>query len=141
MEENSTVTIIIAVIVFTSVAIFSLLMGTFVYMKDVITDVRNTDISIKTNYFDNYHNQVLTGMDLVNTLKQLEEEEEYSVELYYEGRNNILSQVTTSGGKTEAELLNELMKNENGYSYSQKYKVTVAKDETENYFKIIFTKI
>lgn len=128
MDENATTAIVIATAIFVSVVVLSLILASFNEMYEIYSLVGQTNLDISAGYIENYHGKELDGMDLLNTLKKVEEEDEVVVVVDYPGKSALVSSAVASG-KREAEMMRELLKNGGSqYNYSNKYDVRVIDD-------------
>lgn len=135
MDDITTRTIVIAVNIFITITIVSLVIIMFFQMKEIYGVVAKTDTSIY-NKFDDvysmYHGKVETGIGLLNALKKYEDSTDGQVIIKYTGSDNIRKNL----GPDEREVvrLKELMQKNKTfagikYRYEDKYDVTVTYEE------------
>ena len=136
MDDITTRTIVIAVNIFVTIAIVSLVIVMFFQMREIYGVVASTDTSIY-NKFDDvysmYHGKVETGIGLLNTIKRYEDKTDIDVLIVYPNSEEI-RKIVSDNNLREAEYLKNLMqKNEtfNGlkYRYEDGYNVTVIANE------------
>lgn len=135
MDDITTRAIVIAVNVFVTIAIVSLIIVMFFQMKEIYGVVVTTDTSIY-NKFDDvysmYHGKVETGIGLLNTLKKYEDNNDTQVIITYPNSANIRDEIKNK--IREASYLKDLMQNNKEYKgikyrYEDKYNVTVSDEE------------
>lgn len=130
MDDITTRTIIIAVNIFVTIAIVSLVIIMFFQMKEIYGVVATTDTSIY-NKFDDvysmYHGKVETGIGLLNTIKKYEDQTDKQVIIKYDGYQEIRDNLEND--EREVVRLKELMSEGKEYSFEDKYKVTVSDEE------------
>ena len=147
MDDITTRAIIIGVNIFVTITIVSLVIIMFSQMGDIYGVVANTDTSIASRFDDiysMYNGRTETGVGLLNTIKQFEEDNEYLVVIKYPKSNEIRTYLedynkskNEENKKREAEYLKELIQNEKKaielygrkYRYEDKYNVTVSESE------------
>ena len=104
MDDITTRTIVIAVNIFVTIAIVSLVIIMFFQMREIYGVVATTDTSIY-NKFDDvysmYHGKVETGIGLLNTLKKYEDNNDTQV---------IIREYVQANEKREVTYLKDLMK-------------------------------
>ncbi len=130
MDDITTRTIIIAVNIFITIAIVSLVIIMFFQMKEIYGVVATTDTSIY-NKFDDvysmYHGKVETGIGLLNTIKKYEDQTDNQVIIKYDGYQEIRDNLEND--EREVVKLKELMNEGKEYSFEDKYNVTVSDGE------------
>lgn len=154
MEEITTKTIIMAVNIFITIIIVSLIIIMFSQMGDIYGVVANTDTSITTRFDDvysMYHGRVETGVGLLNTLKYFEEHNEYDVVIKYTAFRDIRGYVEEYNSMRdeehwmrESEYLKKLIESESTdyervFKYEDKYNVTVYEEDEKTVIR--FSKI
>lgn len=146
MDDITTRTIVIAVNIFVTIAIVSLVIVMFFQMREIYGIVATTDTSIY-NKFDDvysmYDGKVETGIGLLNTLKKYEDNKDVEVIITYPNSSNIREEIANENSNLseneqirEVTYLKDLMKNNktyNGltYRYEDKYNVTVSNGENQ----------
>lgn len=149
MDDITTRVIVIAVNIFVTLIIVTLLILTFTDMKEIYGLTASVDTSIYNtfdNIFSTYSGKVETGMGLINTLKKFEDDIDKNIRINYTDRDKVLSKL---GEKREADFLRNIMENnENGekndfkdlkFYYQDKYNVSVLLENdgiTINFDKI-----
>lgn len=132
MDDITTRAIVIAVNVFITITIVSLVVIMFFQMREVYGLVATTETSIY-NKFDDvysmYHGKVETGIGLLNTLKKYEDNNDPQIKITYDGYEQIRGKLNEN--EREAVVLKEKMNKRDGYSFEDKYNVTVSEDEDE----------
>ena len=138
MDDITTRTIVIAVNIFVTITIVSLVAIMFFQMREIYGVVATTDTSIY-NKFDDvysmYHGKVETGIGLLNALKKYEDNNDRQITIKYNGSDKIRENLGQD--EREAQVLKELMKkNETKYGttfrYEDKYDVIVIDGENES---------
>ncbi len=130
MDDITTRTIVIAVNIFITITIVSLVIIMFFQMQEIYGIVATTDTSIY-NKFDDiysmYHGKAETGVGLLNTLKRYEEQPDDQVIITYDNYQEIRSKL----GENEREVvkIKELMTEGKDYNFEDKYSVTVSDGE------------
>lgn len=136
MDDITTRTIIIAVNVFVTVAIVSLVIVMFFQMQDIYGVVASTDTSIY-NKFDDvysmYNGKVENGIGLLNTLKKYEDYKKQDIIIKYPKREEVLDDIKILNIR-EVEFLKDLMKNQKSYEglnfkYEDRYNVVVTEND------------
>lgn len=162
MDDITTRAIIIAVNIFVTIIIITLLTTMFFQMQDIYGVVIQTDTSIY-NKFDDvysmYNGKVETGIGLLNTLKKYEEYPDSQVIIKYPDESIIREYIegfnlyeTEDRQIREVVYLKELMKAEEVHSqdekrgthkfrYENKYNVTVFENEQEQTITIEYKSI
>lgn len=128
MDDITTRTIVIAVNIFVTIIIISLLVTMFFQMKNIYGAVASTDTSIYNKFnevYSMYNGKVETGMGLLNTLKKYEEETETDIIITYDGYENIRD-MCEKNGKREVDELKKLMEKGTNYKFEDKYNVAVS---------------
>jgi len=132
MDDITTRTIIIAVNIFITIAIVSLVTITFFQMKEIYGVVATTDTSIY-NKFDDiysmYHGKEETGIGLLNALKKYEDSKEQKVIITYNGYQEVRNELKEN--EREVVKLKELMKQGKDYNFEDRYNVTVSEIDNE----------
>lgn len=123
MDDISTRTIIIAVNVFVTIAIVSILIMMFADMREAYGAVANIDTSIY-NKFDDiysmYNGKKVTGIGLLNTIKKYEDQED--VKIIYPESERIQQTVANSKiGTLEEDHIREVEYVKNFMEKSQTY--------------------
>ena len=112
MDDITTRTIVIAVNIFVTIAIVSLVIIMFFQMREIYGVVATTDTSIY-NKFDDvysmYHGKVETGIGLLNTLKKYEDNTDTQVIIVYPD-SDIIREYVQANEKREVTYLKDLMK-------------------------------
>lgn len=143
MDDITTRTIIIAVNVFVTIAIVSIVIIMFFQMEEIYGVVASTDTSIY-NTFDNaysmYHGRTMTGLGLLNTVKKYEDNTEEKIFIKYPNSNNV-KQNAINSNKRESVYLKQLMETSEGFKYETKYNVTVEINEVLGQTTIEFIEI
>ena len=138
MDDITTRTVIIAVNIFVTITIVTLIILSFFKMQDIYGLVRQTDTSIY-NTFDNiyskYEGKIVSGIGLLNALKSQEDSSEEIV-INYTGSNLVTEQLSKINAnkkdddkQRESSLLKELMEDGKEYNYEDKYKGNVYEDD------------
>jgi len=163
VDDITTRTIVIAVNIFVTIAIVTLLITMFLQMQEIYGTVVETDTSIY-NKFDDvysmYNGKVETGIGLLNTLKKYEEQPDEKVIIKYPDSDIIreyidyenLYETEEKNIIREVVYLKELMKKEKVHSYNEKrgthefrlenkYNVTVFENEQEQTITINYQSI
>ena len=131
MDDITTRTIVIAVNIFVTIIIISLLVTMFFQMKNIYGAVAKTDTSIYNKFnevYSMYHGKVETGMGLLNTLKKYEENTEIKITITYDGYEEIREKCKNEA-KREVDELRKLMEKGTNYKFEDKYNVTVTNSE------------
>lgn len=147
MENITTRTVVIAVNIFVTITIVTLVIVMFFEMQQIYGIVGSTDNSIY-NKFDDvysmYNGRIETGIGLLNTLKKYEDNNDSQVIITYPNSDNIRTEIenrnknsSQSNQLREVEYLKDLMqtnKQYNGltYRYEDKYDVIVSEDQDNN---------
>lgn len=144
MNDITTKTIVIAVNIFITITITTLIIVMFFEIQEIYGIVADTDISISSRFDDvysMYDGKVESGIGLLNTIKKFEENEDQFIIVKYpkseELRNEIKSYnetVSKEQQKREATELKKLMEQEKTYKgevfkYENKYNVSVTTNE------------
>ena len=138
MDDITTRTVIIAVNIFVTITIVTLIILSFFKLQDIYGLVRKTDTSIY-NTFDNvyskYNGKVVSGIGLLNALKSQEDSNE-AIVISYTGSNIIteeLSKINANKNddvkQRESAYLKQLMEEGKEYNYEDKYKGTVHEND------------
>lgn len=132
MDDISTRTIIIGVNIFVTVTIVSLIVIMFSQMGDIYGVVARTDNAISSTFDDvysMYNGRVETGVGLLNTIKTLEEDNEYGAIIKYPGSDAVsrytsesISEAQYLKGIMEGSIKNNRLKK---YKYEDRYTVIV----------------
>lgn len=128
MDDITTRTIVIAVNIFVTIIIISLLVTMFFQMKNIYGAVASTDTSIYNKFneiYSMYNGKTETGMGLLNTLKKYEEEIETKIIITYDGYEEIREKCENEE-KREVDELRTLMEKGKNYNFEDKYNVTVS---------------
>ena len=147
MEDISTKTIVIAVNIFVTIGIVSIVVIMFFQMQDIYGVVYSTDNAISGQFDDlytMYNGRVVTGIGLLNAIKKYEDVTEGSIVIEYPG-SSYIKQAAKDSDTREVTYLKNLMKDGTShrgyiYKYEYKYNVTVINLDDGN-TKIKFTKI
>lgn len=139
MDEITTRAIIIAVNIFVTIAIVTVLILTFGRMKEIYKVVASTDNSIYSkfnNVYDMYNGKVETGIGLLNAIKKYKDDDDIVVK--YPNKEAILQT-----DLDELTILKEKMKSndETEYRYENRYNVIVYNDDENGNTVIDFTLI
>lgn len=142
MEDAATKAITIAVSLFVTLVIVSLVVASFGEIKQVFVLTKNTDISIHSqfeNIYQIYDGKELNGMGLLNTVKKFEDDTDIVSSVEYPGKNNVLA---AKKDKRESEKLKEYLdsnKKEKGiiYRYENQYRVEVKEDNGKTIIKFV----
>lgn len=127
MDDITTRTIVIAVNIFITLAIVSVVIMMFFQMQDIYGIVAKIDTSIYTtfdNVYSMYNGRTMSGLGLLNTIKKYEDKTYQDITISYPGSNDIKEHVTSNHIR-EATYLKSLMETNSGYTYEKKYNVTV----------------
>ena len=140
MDDITSRTIVIAVNIFVTLLIITLLVITFSKMRDIYGGVATTNNAIYDtfdNIYSMYEGKEETGLGLLNTIKKYEDDTESHVIVQYINSSEIKNEY-----ERESEILKNIMEaNENGenkkyngtaYRYQDRYNVTVSTDEKNN---------
>lgn len=146
MDDITTRTFIIAVNIFVTIAIVSIIVVMFFQIQNIYKVVASTDTSIYNRFDDiysKYNGKTVTGIGLLNTLKSFEEssEKEY-VTIDYTDSANIRKNLTKD--TREVDLLKGQMEdnkdNPKGiFKYENRYNVTVT-EQKDGKILIMFNK-
>lgn len=145
MDDITTRTFIIAVNIFVTLTIVSIIIVMFFQMQDIYKVVSSTDTSIYNKFDDiysKYNGKTVTGIGLLNALKSYESNTEYKVTIDY--TDSKLIRNTLKESQREVEVLKaEMEKTKNNkksyFRYEDKYNVTVTEENGD--FLIMFNKI
>lgn len=145
MDDITTRTFIIAVNIFVTLTIVSIIIVMFFQMQDIYKVVSSTDTSIYNKFDDiysKYNGKTVTGIGLLNALKSYESITEYKVTIDY--TDSKLIRDTLKESQREVEVLKtEMEKTKNNkksyFRYEDKYNVTVTEENGD--FLIMFNKI
>ncbi len=145
MDDITTRTFIIAVNIFVTLTIVSIIIVMFFQMQDIYKVVSSTDTSIYNKFDDiysKYNGKTVTGIGLLNALKSYESNTEYKVTIDY--TDSKLIRDTLKESQREVEVLKaEMEKTKNNkksyFRYEDKYNVTVTEENGD--FLIMFNKI
>ena len=145
MDDISTRTVFIAVGIFVSITIVTLVIMMFSQMKEIYGVVITTDNSIHSRFDDiysMYHGRVESGIGLLNAIKKFEEDNPDEVVIMYPNAMKIKQHIENHNATnleqyqiTESEFLKNLIVKSNtdfgSFKYEDKYDVTVEQDENE----------
>lgn len=139
MENITTRAVVIAVNIFVTISIVTIVIVMFFQMQDIYGIVATTDTSIY-NAFDNvysmYNGRTMTGLGLLNTIKKYEDKTQENILIKYPGSAEIKKHIEDTNGR-EAVYLKSLMEIGKEYKYETKYNVTVVTSE-QGQITIIF---
>lgn len=150
MEDVAIKSVIIGTGIFVTLIILSLVFVSFNQMNEIYSLVQGTENSIHSQfdsyidkYTDAYNNKQMTGLDMLNTLRMVEDEEEIKITITYTGKNNVKARATDNNMR-ESKYLKYLMDGSrtlNGvkYTYQRKYRTTVVDNGSS--IEIKFTEI
>ncbi len=127
MEDITTRVIVIAVNIFVTIAIVSLVIIMFFQMQDIYGVVAKTNTSIYerfNNVYSMYNGRTMTGLGLLNTIKKYESKTDQNITVSYPGSGEVKDYALKNNIR-ESVHLKSLMENEDGYKYENKYNVTV----------------
>ena len=134
MDDITTRAIVIAVNIFITITIVSLVVIMFFQMREIYGVVATTDTSIYNKFNDvysMYHGKVETGIGLLNTLKKYEESNDGQVIIVYPDSEQIRAYVEGER-KREAVYLKELMEKNKKHEPGGSHKFTL-----ENKYNVI----
>lgn len=132
MEDVGIKSVIIGTSIFVTLIIVSLIFVSFNHMKEIYSLVNETDTSINSTfntYYDQYNGREVTGLELLNILKKIEDDE-IDVTVSYYGKVEV-EQKSQELGIRELECLKELMDGKitipgaTLHSYTRKHRVIV----------------
>lgn len=135
MEDLGVKSVIIGTSIFVTLIIVSLIFVSFNHMKEIYSLVNETDTSINNTfntYYDQYNGKEVTGLELLNILKKIEDDETDVTVTYY-GMNAIKNRAQELNIR-ELECLKELMDGKiaipgaTGHSYIRKHSVSVTQN-------------
>ena len=145
MDDITSRTVVIAVGIFVTLMIITMLILTFTKMKDIYGTVSTTNTSIYEKFDDiysMYNGKEENGLGLVNTIKKYESDTENKIIVNYPNKEAIVEKAL-SRGLRESEYLKSVMeKNENGEQekingielrYQDKYRINVSEDNEYKY--------
>ena len=140
MDDISTRTIIIAVNIFVTLIIVSIIIIMFGQMRNIYGVVGTTDTSIY-NTFDDvysmYHGKKVTGIGLLNAIKKYEDNTQ-NIEVKYTGSSSV-KEWTSNNNAREVDVLKGIMEKEKeylslhlgDYNYEDEYTVIVEEENNE----------
>lgn len=146
MDDITTRTVIIAVNIFVTITIVSLVIVMFFQMKDIYKIVLQTDTSIYDKFddvFSMYHGKTETGIGLLNALKRYEDGTEDVIIKY--PKSEQIREYIDNNNLREATYLKGLMEDNKSFEgekfkYEDKYNVTVEILENSQ-AQIVFEKV
>ncbi len=126
--------VVIGVAIFITVAITSAIFVSIGLMRDVYSDVYETDVTISSGFseFDQYDNTEKTGLDLLNTLNKYCESKKVKV--------NVGGATYVNQNETTIQAYDPEVRPTSSNKYNTKYKCTVSINKTTNVATITFTK-
>ena len=142
MDDITTRTVVIAVGLFVTMMIVSLVIIMFSQMQEIYGVVSKTDTSIYStfdNVYSMYNGRTMTGLGLLNTIKKYEDKINENIVVNYPGSYNIKDYVSKNNIR-EAVYLKSLMEENIAYKYETKYNVTVE-TSAEGQVTIVFSKV
>lgn len=145
MDDITTRTFIIAVNIFVTLTIVSIIIVMFFQMQDIYKVVSSTDTSIYNKFDDiysKYNGKTVTGIGLLNALKSYESNTEYKVTIDYTDSKLIRNTLKESQREVEvlkAEMEKTKSNKKSYFRYEDKYNVTVTEENGD--FLIMFNKI
>lgn len=142
MDDITTRTVIVAVNIFITMTIVSIIVIMFFQMQEIYGVVAKIDTSIYSTFDDiysMYNGSTMSGLGLLNTVKKYEDKTDVTVTIIYPGSYSVQSYALINNIR-ESVYLKSLMEAGNGYKYEDKYSVTVNDFDQAN-IQIIFSEI
>lgn len=145
MDDITSRTIVIAVGIFVTLTIITMLILTFTKMQDIYGAVSSTNTSIYERFDDiysMYDQKEENGLGLVNTIKKYEGDTENSIIVNYPNKETIVQNALSLGIRESEYLKNIMEKNENKEQekingvelrYQDKYIINVSEDNEYKY--------
>jgi len=143
VDNITTRAIVIAVNVFITIAIVSIVIIMFFQKKEIYGVVAKTDNSIYStfdNVYSMYNGRTMSGLGLLNTIKKYEDKTEENIVINYPGSDSIKEYVSVNNIR-ESVYLKSLMEDNIGYRYEDKYNVTVDTAQQGLVTLIVFNRI
>jgi len=143
VDNITTRAIVIAVNVFITIAIVSIVIIMFFQMQEIYGVVAKTDNSIYStfdNVYSMYNGRTMSGLGLLNTIKKYEDKTEENIVINYPGSDSIKEYVSVNNIR-ESVYLKSLMEDNIGYRYEDKYNVTVDTAQQGLVTLIVFNRI
>lgn len=138
MDDITTRTVVIAVNIFVTMTIVTLVIMSFFKIQDIFGLVRGTDTSIYNKFDDvysRYNGKVVSGIGLLNALKSQEDTND-AIVINYTGSNVIRDELNMmNAGKRDENKTREsvyfksLMESGEEYNYEDSYKGQVYEDD------------